>query len=111
MDGAQCASPVLARGLLFAVSDTGTGYCVDAQTGKMLWTHDFAWQSYASPIAVGDRIYFTDTRGKTHVVAAAREYRLLGTNDVGEAVSASLAPVDGRVYVRTGKAVLCLGKR
>ncbi len=108
LDGAQCASPVLTAGLLISVTDTGTIYCADATTGRPLWSHDFGWTHYASPVAVGSRVYDSDTRGKTHVVAAARQFRLLAGNDLGEPISASVAAADGRLYVRTQKAVWCL---
>jgi outer membrane protein assembly factor BamB len=107
-DGAQCASPVLSRGLLFSVSDTGTVYCLEAATGRTLWEQSFPQQHYASLLAVSDRIYFTDTAGKTRVVACAPQHRLLATNDLGEPVSASVAPVEGRLHVRTTKALYCL---
>lgn len=107
-DGAQCASPVLHRGLLFGVSDTGSAYCLEARTGKTVWEHSFPQQHYASPLAVGDRVYFTDTAGKTRVVACAPRYRLLAENDLKEPVSASVAAVDGRLYVRTTQALWCL---
>lgn len=108
LDGAQCASPVLTGGLLVNVTDTGTVYCADARTGRPLWSHDFGWQHYASPVAVGQRIYVSDTRGKTHVVAAERQFRLLATNDLGEPTSATMAAVEGRLYARTEKAAWCL---
>jgi len=38
-------------------------------------------------------------------------WALLATSDLHEPVSASLAPVDGRLYVRTGKALWCLERR
>ena len=110
-DGPQCASPVLRNGLLFMVSDTGTLYCLEAATGRLVWEQSFPQQHYASPLAVGNGILFTDTAGKTRVIAAAAQYRLLATNDLGESISASLAPVDGRLYVRTGKGVWCLEQR
>ena len=111
LDGPECATPVLHRRLLFMVSDTGTVCCLQAATGRRLWEHSFARQHYASPLAVGDRILFPDTAGKTRVLAAAPQYRLLATNDLGEPISASPAPAGGRLFVRTGRALWCLEQR
>jgi outer membrane protein assembly factor BamB len=108
LDGPQCATPVLHRGLLYMVSDTGTVYCLHAATGRLAWEHTFPRQHYASPLAVGDRVLVTDTAGTTRVLAAAPQYRLLATNDLAEPISASLVPAGGRLLVRTGKALWCL---
>jgi outer membrane protein assembly factor BamB len=107
-DGAQCASPVVKNGLLFAVSDNGTAYCLETRTGKLLWIQDLEQQHYASVTAVGDRIYFCDSRGRTTVVACERTYRFLSRSDLGEQTYASFAPVDGDLFIRTQKHLYCL---
>src|SRR5262249_1908868 len=71
-DGAQCSSPVVKNGLLFAVSDNGMVYCLDARTGKPLWSKDLQEQHYASLTAIGDRIYCCSTRGRTTIFACDR---------------------------------------
>jgi hypothetical protein len=107
-DGAQCSSPVVKNGLLFAVSDNGTAYCLDAGTGKSLWSHDMQEQHYASVTAIRDRIYFSSTRGRTTIVACDRTYRVLARNDLGEPIFASPAPVDGDLFLRARKHLYCL---
>ena len=106
--GAQCSSPVLVAGMLFAVSDSGSAYCLDAATGRELWRHNIGGQHYASPVAVGDAIYFSNTRGATTVVAAEPDYRELSRNDLPEGIYASAAPLDGCIYIRTTAAVYCI---
>jgi outer membrane protein assembly factor BamB len=110
-DGAQCSSPVVQNGLLFAISDNGTAYCLDAETGKTLWTQELQEQHYASVTAIGDRIYFCSTRGRTTVVACDRTYRLLARSDLDEPVLASPAPVDGDLFIRTRRHLYCLRER
>jgi hypothetical protein len=109
-DGAQCASPVVVGGLLFAISDVGTAYCMDATTGETLWRQRLGKQHYASVVNIGDRIYYCNTRGLTTVVAAARQYRELAANGLGELTYASSAPVDGRLFIRTGKHLYCIAE-
>jgi outer membrane protein assembly factor BamB len=109
-EGAQCPSPVLAHGLLFDVSDTGTVFCHEAATGKLLWSRNLARQHYASPVAVGNRVYFCDTQGTTTVFAAERTCRLVAQNPLGERVLASFAPVNGKLFVRTDQHLYCLAE-
>ena len=108
-DGAQCPSPVLAGGLLFAVSDVGTAYCMDALTGRTVWRERLRKQHYASPVVIGNRVYFTDTRGKTTVVTCEPKFRHIADNDLSEVTYASMAPVDGRLYIRTQENLYCIG--
>jgi outer membrane protein assembly factor BamB len=107
-DGAQCSSPVVQHGLLFAVSDNGFAYCLDATTGMLLWSQDLEEQHYASVTAIGDRIYFSSTRGRTTIVACDRRYRVLSRCDLGEPIYASFAPADGDLLVRTRRHLYCL---
>src|SRR5262249_2936581 len=102
-DGAQCSSPVVKNGLLFAVSDNGYAYCLDAQTGQPLWSKDLQEQHYASVTAIGDRIYFCSSHGRTTVVACDRTYRVLTRNDLREQTYASFAPADDDLFIRTRK--------
>ena len=110
-EGAQCSTPVVTRGLLFAVSDNGSAYCLDAQNGKELWRKELEGQHYASVIAVGDRIYFFGTQGQTTVVAADRTFRLLAQNKVEGQIFATCAPVDGDLFLRTKTHLYCLRER
>jgi outer membrane protein assembly factor BamB len=110
-DGAQCSSPVVKNGLLFAVSDNGYAYCLDARTGQPLWSKDLQEQHYASVTAIGNRIYFCSAHGRTTIIACDRTCRVLSHNDLGEQVHASLAPVDGDLFIRTKRHLYCLRER
>jgi hypothetical protein len=99
---------VVTNGLLFAVSDNGTAYCLDAASGKALWSKDLQEQHYASLVAVGNRVYFCSTRGRTTIFACDRTCRVLSRNDLGEQTYASLAPVDGELFIRTRGHLYCL---
>jgi outer membrane protein assembly factor BamB len=106
--GAQCPSPVLVEGLLFVASDHGGLYCLDAETGQVVWEERRPGVNYASPVAVGDRIYFCNTAGRATVVRASRRYEELAANDLREVVHASFAPVGEQLFVRTAQHLYCL---
>ena len=94
------ATPVLYDGRIFAVSSVGVASCTDAQTGAILWRSRLSGEYYSSPVAMAGRIYFTNESGLTTVVAAAPKYEALAENAIDEPVSATIAPVDGHLYVR-----------
>lgn len=110
-DGAQCCSPVVQDGLLFAVSDNGTAYCIDLASGQTLWRQQFGRQHYASPIATANRVYFCDSRGRTTVVSCDRSYSRIALNDLGELTHASFAPAGSQLFIRTKRHLYCVRER
>ena len=64
----------------------------------------------SSPVAIGDKLFFTNDRGQTFVVQAGPEFKLLHVNELGATVLASPALVDGIWYWRTDRELLAIGK-
>ena len=93
-------TPVLYAGRIYAVSAASVATCTDAASGTVLWRGRLAGQYYSSPVAAAGHVYFTDETGRTTVVAAAPAFEVVAQNDIGEPVVATLAPVDGDLYVR-----------
>ena len=87
---------------------------VDKRSKGDGWGH----VSAASPIVVGSRIYFPTMLGVVYVLDSAAkiwdEKALLAINDMGPATQtwslASLSVAHGRIYHRTMKGVVCIGK-
>ena len=104
------SSYIYANGLLFWANENGVAMCLDAKTGKPLWRERLGGDFSASPVLVGDVIYFTNSDGKTHLERAAKTYEHLGENDLGEGVQASPAVSNGRIYFRTASHLICVGQ-
>ncbi|HYT67030.1 MAG TPA: PQQ-binding-like beta-propeller repeat protein [Vicinamibacterales bacterium] len=94
-------SLLFADGLLFMVNDTGIVTCLDAKTGAEVW-HSRVPDSYsASPILAEGRIYFFSEDGRTTVIEAGREFKVLAESTLDDGFMASAA-IDGRAfYLRT----------
>ncbi|MHB0939790.1 MAG: outer membrane protein assembly factor BamB family protein [Armatimonadota bacterium] len=107
----QCPTPILQNGLLFALTDDGLFYCMDPADGKMLWLNSLGQKSYSSPIAIGERIYFSSTKGRTVVVSAERKFKRLATNTLDGGIFATLVPVDGQLLIRTEKYLYCVEEK
>jgi outer membrane protein assembly factor BamB len=59
--------------LLFVPDFSGLFYCVDAQTGKLLWTYDMLAAAWGSAMIVGDKVYVGDEDGDIVVFNLTRE--------------------------------------
>jgi outer membrane protein assembly factor BamB len=101
--GEKSSTPVVVDELLFLVTETGMGYCLEAATGQVMWKQRLKGRYFSSVITMGDRVYFTSQSGQTTVVAIGREFRPLAKNSTGESVYASFVPSGSRLFVRTTK--------
>lgn len=105
------ATPLYYRGLLYLLMDGGTLMCLDGQTGRELYHERLGAECNSSPIASEGHIYFSDTEGKTYVVKAGPEFKLLRTNDLGERITASPAVTGNHLIYRTDSHLYCIGPR
>ncbi len=62
----------------------------------------------SSPVAVGNKLFFTNDDGRTFVVEAGPVFKLIRTNDMGARVIASPALVDGVWYWRTDRELIAI---
>jgi outer membrane protein assembly factor BamB len=103
-------SPLLHRGLLYAVNHKGLLRCYDAASGKVVWEHATQAPFYSSPVLVGDRIYLFDRKGKGYVLKAGRQLKLLATNELPDGAFATPVILNGRIYLRTLADLYCLAE-
>lgn len=115
--GSNVTSPVYRDGHLYWCSDNrGFAYCVKAETGEIVYEERLqpnARQIYASPVLVGDRLYYLSRTAGTFVLAAKPEFKLLAHLPPLEPSSFSGSPavVDGRIFLRSDRHLYCVGLR
>ena len=96
------ASPAIAGGLIYTVTDKGgVACCLDAVTGKLQWRHRLGGNFCSSPITSADRIYFFDRQGATTVMQQGRQPQVLGVNRLDGGLMASPAVGGDALYLRT----------
>lgn len=107
-----CASPLIYQGKMYTVKDGGIFASLNLASGRALKatrltaTDDY----YASPVAGDGKIFLFNEEGKASVISAGEAWQVLSTAEFNEAVYATPAIVDGRIYVRTTGQLYCLGK-
>ncbi len=103
------ASPVIADGRVYLATDSGEVRCHSLADGKELWHKEFEDGFYASPVVAGDKLYVVDrVKGVFRVWATGDEARELSVNPMGDAVSATPAFANGRIYVRGHTHLWCV---
>ncbi|MCX6225387.1 MAG: PQQ-binding-like beta-propeller repeat protein [Bacteroidia bacterium] len=104
------SSPLFIDGLLYMVNTAGQAKCLDAMTGAEIWTQRVGLETSASPVYAEGRIYTTDQSGLTTVFAPGRAFKKIAENTLPEGCMASMAVVDGAIYIRTRGHLYRVGK-
>ncbi|CAN5386015.1 PQQ-binding-like beta-propeller repeat protein [soil metagenome] len=105
------SSPLVYEGAVYAVNTAGVMNAVDRSTGKALWNERASGKCSASAIAGDGKIYAFDEKGKTTVFKAGPVAEVLSTNDLGEEILGTPAISNGAIYIRTNKALYCIGSK
>jgi outer membrane protein assembly factor BamB len=95
-------SLLLVGDLIFMVDDAGFASCLEAKTGTEVWRERIGGAHSASPVYAEGRIYFFSEEGKTSVVAATREFKILAQSHLCDGFMASPA-VDGKAFYLRSK--------
>lgn len=94
-------SLLLVNDLLFMVDDGGIASCLEAKTGNEVWRERIGGNYSASPLYAEGKVYFFNEEGKSTVIDAGRQFKVLAQNEMGDGFMASAA-VDGKaLFLRT----------
>jgi hypothetical protein len=109
-------SPIIHGDLLYMINDMQSVLTVfEARSGRLMYQARLGEPTRegfsASPVAVGDKLFFTNDRGQTFVVQAGSTFKLLHVNGLNAQVLASPALVDGVWYWRTDGELIAIAKR
>lgn len=106
-------TPVTDGKYFYIVNDKGIVRCLDAKSGKEIWgPHRLKPGEYsASPVLADGKLYITSEEGLTSVVKAGPTFELLAENDLNDRCLSSPAISDSQIFIRTAKALYCIGKR
>ena len=102
----EIASPLFYKGRLYTLSQSGGIIsCYDGRTGERLYRERLpgAGGFTASPWASGDHIFCLDENGKTFVVDAAAEFKVVQTNRLNGMFWSSVAVTDQSVLLRSSE--------
>lgn len=106
--GEKSSTPVVVDGLMFLVTETGMAFCLEAQTGKILWEERLKGRYYSSVVMMGNQVLFTSESGQTTILAVDKEFRQLARNALNESIYASFATVGNQLFVRTSRYLYCI---
>jgi len=117
------ASALCHQGLIYAISNEGNFYIVDAKDGKILVTQELniltrrdrpelpVANMYPSLALAGNRLYVFNDLGDALVLEPGRVYKELKRNHLGEGHGGAPAFDGKRLYLRSGENLHCVGEK
>lgn len=111
--GADVPTPIAKDAKVYVCTDNGQISCLDVKSGNTLWTvhPDKSRKTVSSsPVLAGGKLYITREDGKTFVVTAEKDSKVVAENELaGEFVLATPVFVDGKILLRTNSNLYCIG--
>jgi len=107
------ASPLYHQGRVYSVRSGGMATCYDAKTGEVIFRDErlgALGDYYSSLTAADGNVFAISQRGAVTVFSGSNALEVVARNELGETVMSTPAIVDGRIYLRTEKRLMCFGK-
>ncbi len=112
--GRDLPSPAVVGDILLISSMSGILSAYDAKSGETYYSERLDAPISASPLVANGLVYFQAENGEVIVVKPGKELEIVARNSVGagseEIFRATLAPIQGQLFSRSGNAVYCIGK-
>lgn len=109
-DVPKMSSMLYVASRLYLATETGVAKCFKAATGEVLWRERLGAKFSASPVWADGKIYFLAENGKTTVINDRPDFQIVAQNDLGEKCCASPAISQSNLFIRTERALYCIGK-
>jgi outer membrane protein assembly factor BamB len=109
--GNYLQTPIVVGDLLWGCSNDGIVTCFDVKTGKVNYEERIGGggQGFtASPVAAGDKVYFSGEQGDVFVLPKSEKFSVLATNKLDGICLATAAISDGAIFFRTTEKLIAV---
>ncbi len=105
----QLLTPLIKDGLIYSINTKNQLRCLEAKTGKIVYTQKMTGRYNSSPVYSNGLIYFTSLSGETSVIREGRKYELVAKNKLKGEIQATPAISGDRLIIRTSSDIYCIG--
>lgn len=99
----QILTPVIRDGLIYTVISRNILMCIDAASGKEIWSERLRADHNASPIFAGGNVWFFSIKGDVLALKAGRNYNVITLFQMDSGIWATPAFIRNSVILRTEK--------
>lgn len=123
LEGTYYASPLLDKGLIYAVANESKFTIVDAKDGKIVDAQEFESRDasgalpdlpphmYPSPVLAGKYLFLFNDAGEALVLEPGRAYKELKRNHLGKGHGGTPFFDGHRIYIRSVQNLYCVGEK
>ena len=108
--GRTCSTVSVADGLVYAADYGGTLHCVDAATGKAVWTQALGSKVWGSTLCADGKVYLGTENGYLWVMKAGRTRQVLDKIPMHAPIYTTPVVANGVLYVATHRFLYALRK-
>ncbi len=105
----QMLTPVIKDGLIYTVTTKNNLECIDAATGKEVWSTRLMSNHNASPLYINGNIWFFSVKGEVMTLKAGRKYELVAENKLDSGIWATPAVLRNSMIIRTQNYIYRIG--
>jgi outer membrane protein assembly factor BamB len=103
MEPMQLLTPVIKESLIYTVDTKNNLICLDASTGKEIWTTHLKANFNASPVYAAGNIYLFSVKGEGLVIKPGRVLEIVAQNQIKDQIWATPAFLRNSIILRTDK--------
>jgi outer membrane protein assembly factor BamB len=109
--GRTMSTAAIHDGLCYIAELGGFVHCLDAETGKLNWSHDTGAESWSSTYYVDGKVFFSNDDGIVTVFKHGKEKEILAENDMGSKVRATPVVANNVLYVMTENKLYAIAEK
>jgi outer membrane protein assembly factor BamB len=107
------SSPIIVGDYLYRLHDSDVVTCWKLATGEQVYRERLPGlgSTAASPFATPEGRIYCASAGRSYVIEAGPQFKTLAVNDLGDPSQASPAVANGKIYLKGGKYLYCVGNK
>jgi outer membrane protein assembly factor BamB len=106
-----CTTPVAVGDRFYFVMDNGAAGCLDAKSGKTMWSDRLGSPHSASPVYAHGVLFFLSENGEVNVTKPGDKLERVANFKLGDRFLATPAVADGKMYLRGESNLWCIGAK
>lgn len=107
----QLLTPLIKDGLIYTIDTKNYLSCIDAATGRQIYTRRMTAKYNSSPIWAGGNIYFTSVQGETTIIKEGRKLDIVSRNKIEGEVYATAVITGNTILIRTDGNLYCISQK
>ncbi len=108
--GRTISTPSVADGLIYLADYSGRLYCLDAETGELIWEHDTFSHIWGSTLVADGKVFLGNEDGELVILKHGREKEVIDTISYPAPIYSTCVVANGTLYVMTQTHLYAYGK-